>query len=120
MASKRGCVLRGSSSKAAQMPNTLTFPNLKFLSEAHAKKYLKLVDYHIVREKAFTLEDLQGFGEIGEALQQRHWVSFNNLIHDTNKTTGLEFYVNAAFGEVNSYTSYMRGEEVCPFTLIMR
>lgn len=90
---------RFSSSRAAPTPNAPTFLNLKFLSEAHANKYLKLVDYHIVRERAFTLDDLKGFGEVGGVLQQRRWVSFNNLIHETNKSIILEFYVNAAFGK---------------------
>lgn len=92
MASKRERLSRGSSSVAAPTPNAPTFPNLKFLSKAHAEKYLKLMDYHIVRKRTFPLEDLQGFGEIAEALQQRRWVSFNNLIHDTNKSISLEFY----------------------------
>lgn len=80
------------------MPNAPTFPNLKFISKAHAEKYLKLVDYHIVRERAFASEDLQVFGDIGGALQQRSWVCFNNLVHDTNKSIDLEFYENATFG----------------------
>lgn len=69
MASKRGRVSRGSSSRDAPMPSTLTFPNLKFISEVHAEKILKLVDHHIMKEKTFVLNDLQGFGEIGELLQ---------------------------------------------------
>ncbi|KAI5387234.1 hypothetical protein KIW84_073398 [Lathyrus oleraceus] len=73
MASKRGRLTRGSSSRASLTPHAHTFPSLKFLSEAHAEKYLKLVDYHIVRERAFACEDLQGFGEVMEMLQQRHW-----------------------------------------------
>ncbi|KAI5391744.1 hypothetical protein KIW84_076524 [Lathyrus oleraceus] len=101
MASKQGRLTRGSSSRAALTPNAPTFRNLKFLSEAHAEKYLKLVDYHIVRERAFTLGDLKGFGEVGEVLQQRGWVSFNNLIHETNKSIDLEFYANATYGEVS-------------------
>ena len=68
MASKRGHVSRGLSSRVAPTPNALTFPNLKFLSEAHAGKFLKLVDYHIVRKKEFNLNDLRGFEEIGENL----------------------------------------------------
>ncbi|KAI5398366.1 hypothetical protein KIW84_063960 [Lathyrus oleraceus] len=78
MASKRGHVSRGLSSRVAPTPNALTFPNLKFLSEAHAGKFLKLVDYHIVRKKEFNLNDLR------------------------------EFYANAAFGDADSYTSYVR------------
>lgn len=54
---------------AAPTPNTPTFSNLKFISEAHAKKYLKLVDYHIMREITFTYDDLQGFGKVEEVLQ---------------------------------------------------
>lgn len=91
MASKRGRLTRDSSSRAPPTPNALTFPNLKFLSKARAEKYLKLVDYHIVRERAFALDNLQGFGEVGEVLQQRRWVSFKNLIHEANKNIGLEF-----------------------------
>lgn len=96
-----------------------TFHNLKFLFEAHAEKYLKLLDYHIMGKRAFTLDDLQGFGEVGEVLQQRHWVSFNNLIHEINNSTGLEFYTNVAFGEVNSYTSYVWGKYIdySPFSI---
>lgn len=56
------------------------------------EKYLKLVDYHIVREKAFACEDLGDFREMVEMLQQRYWVCFNNLIQETNKSIGLEFY----------------------------
>lgn len=47
-----------------------------------------------------------------EMLQQRHWVSFNNLIHETNKTICLKFYANAAFSEVGAYTSYVRGKYI--------
>ncbi|KAI5441642.1 hypothetical protein KIW84_010917 [Lathyrus oleraceus] len=36
MASNRGRSIRGSSSRAAPTPNAPTFPNLKFLSKAHA------------------------------------------------------------------------------------
>lgn len=61
MALKRGKLTRGSSSSAAPTPNVPTFPNLKFLFEAHTEKYLKLVDYQIVRERAFTCDNLQGF-----------------------------------------------------------
>lgn len=89
MASKKGRVSRGSSLKDFQTPNASTFPNLKFVSETHAEKYLKLVDYHIVRERVFDLSDLQGFGDVEELFQQRQWVSFNNLIHETNKSIGL-------------------------------
>ncbi|KAI5419518.1 hypothetical protein KIW84_043622 [Lathyrus oleraceus] len=64
------------------MPNAPTFPNLTFLFEVYAGKYLKLVDYHIVRERAFALDDLQ------------------------------EFYANAAFDEVRTYTSYVRGKYI--------
>lgn len=70
MTSKRGRLSRGSSSRAAPTPNAHTFPNLKFLSDAHTEKYLKLVDYHIVRERAFILDDIQGFREVEEALKQ--------------------------------------------------
>lgn len=80
-------------------------PSQTLISEAHARKFLKIVDYHIIRE--FDLNDLRGFEEIGEHLQRRKWVSFNNLIHETNKSIRLEFYENAAFGGVNSYTSYV-------------
>lgn len=60
-----------------------------------------------MREKAFDLNDWKGFGEVGEVLQQRQWVSFNNMIHEANKSINLEFYANVTFGEVNSYTSYV-------------
>ncbi|KAI5396135.1 hypothetical protein KIW84_062369 [Lathyrus oleraceus] len=99
MASKRGRLTRGSSSRAAPNPNAPTFPDLKFISKSHAEKYLKLVDYHIVKERVFALDDLQGFGEVGEDVQQRRLASFNNLIHETNKNIGMEFYANAPFGE---------------------
>lgn len=58
MASKRGRVSRGSSSRAALTPSASIFLNLKFLSEAHAEIFLKLVDYHIVNEREFDLNDL--------------------------------------------------------------
>lgn len=45
-------------------------------------------------------------------LQQRQWVSFNDLIQKTNKTIGLEFYANAAFSDVGSYTSNVRGKQI--------
>lgn len=120
MASKRGRLTRGSSLRAAPAPNAPTFPNLKFIFEAHVEKYLKLVDFHIVRDMALTCEDLQGFGEVVEVLQQRYWVSFNNLIREANKNIGLEIYTNVTYGEVGTYTSYVRGEKVCPFTLNRR
>lgn len=112
MASNRGRLSRGLSSRVAPTPTAITFPNLKFLFEAHAEKDLKLVDYQIVKKRVFTLDDLQGFREAGEVLQQRHWVSFNNLFHEINKSIGLEFYANAVFGEVNSYTSYVWGKYI--------
>lgn len=68
MASKIGRVARGSSSRANPTPNAPTFPNLKFLSKANAEKYLKLVDYHTVRERAFVYDDLRGFKEVMEML----------------------------------------------------
>ncbi|KAI5445144.1 hypothetical protein KIW84_013412 [Lathyrus oleraceus] len=119
MDSKRGCMSRGSSSRASPTPSALTFPNLKFLSEAHAEKFLKIVDYHIMKERTFDLNYLRGFEEIGEHLQRSQWVSFNNLIREKNKSIGLEFYANAAFGVVNSYTSYVPGKyiEYSPFTI---
>lgn len=58
MASKRGRVSRGSSSRVALTPSSPTFPNLKFLSKAHADKFLKIVGYHIVNDRAFDLNDL--------------------------------------------------------------
>ncbi|KAI5422063.1 hypothetical protein KIW84_045494 [Lathyrus oleraceus] len=70
------------------------------------------MDYHIVRERAFDLNDLQGFGEVEELLQQRQWVSFNNLIHETNKSISLEFYVNAAFGKRTSVPIYPDDEMI--------
>lgn len=107
MDSKRGRITRGSSSQVAPTPNAPTLPNLKFLSEVNEEKYLKLVDYHIMRERAFACKDLGGFGEVVEILQQRHCMSFNNLIQETNKTIGLEFYANAALSDVGTYTSYV-------------
>lgn len=80
MASNRGRLTIGSSSRATPALYAPTFSNLKFLSEAHAEKDLNLVDYHTVREREFSCEDLQGFGEVVEMLQQRYWVSFKNLI----------------------------------------
>lgn len=112
MASKRGRLTIGSASRASPTPNAPTFPNLKFLSEAHAEKYLKLVDYRIMRERAFTCEDLQGFGEVVEVLQQKCWVSFNNWIREANENISLEFYANATFGEVGIYTSYVQGKYI--------
>ena len=58
VASKRGRVSRGSSSRASLTPSAPTFPNFEFLSEAHAEIFLKIVDYHVVKEKAFDLSDL--------------------------------------------------------------
>lgn len=69
MATKRGHVSRESSSRASLIPSSQTFSNLRFSSEAHAGNFLKLVDYHIVKERAFDLNDLRGFEEIGEHLQ---------------------------------------------------
>lgn len=37
MASKRGRIIRGSSSRVSPAPNAPTFPNMKFLSEANAE-----------------------------------------------------------------------------------
>lgn len=58
MASKRGRVSRGSSSRAALTPSALTFPNFKFLFKAYAEKFLKLLDYQIVWEKSFDINYL--------------------------------------------------------------
>lgn len=66
------------------------------------------MDYHIVRERDFSWDDLRGFEEVVEMLQQWQWVSFNDLIQNTNKTIGLEFYANVAFSDVGSYTSYCK------------
>lgn len=110
--SKRGRVTRGSSSCAAPAPNAPNFQNLKFLYEANAEKYLKLVDYHIVRYMEFTFEDLRGFEEVVEILQQWHWVSSNYLIQETNKTTSLDFYANEDFSDVGTYISYVRGKYI--------
>ncbi|KAI5405797.1 hypothetical protein KIW84_052535 [Lathyrus oleraceus] len=108
MALKGEIITRGLSSRVSPAPNALTFPNLKFILEANVEKYLKLVDYHIARERAFSCEDLQGFGEVVKMMQQRHWVSFNNLIREANKNICLKFYVNAEFSEVGTYTCYAR------------
>lgn len=70
MGPKRGGVERDSSSRATPVPNALTFPKLKFISEANVKKYLKLVDYYIIRERDFACDDLRGFEEVVEMLQQ--------------------------------------------------
>lgn len=100
-------------------PSAPTFPNLKFLSEAHAANFLKLVDYHIEKERAFDLNDLWDFEEIREHLQKMQWVSFNNLIHETNKSIDLEFYAIVAFGPSDSYTSYVWGKYIdySPFSI---
>lgn len=45
-------------------------------------------------------------------LQQRHQVSFNNLIQEGNKNISLEFYANVEFSKVGTYTSYVRGKYV--------
>ncbi|KAI5400875.1 hypothetical protein KIW84_065645 [Lathyrus oleraceus] len=50
-------VSRGSSSRDTLTSSPPAFPNLKFLSEVQAEKFLKLVDYEIVRERAFNLND---------------------------------------------------------------
>lgn len=71
-----------------------------------------MVDYHIVSEREFACEDLQDFGETVEVLQQRRWVSFNNLICEANKNIALDFYANTTFGEVGTYSSYVRGKYV--------
>lgn len=71
MASKRGRVTIDSSSHTNPAPNAPTFPNLKFLSEANAEKYLKFLDYHIMRERAFAYDELRGFEEVVDMLQQR-------------------------------------------------
>lgn len=86
--------------------------NHKFLSEVHPEKYLKMLDYHIMKERAFASEDVQGFKEVIEMLQQRWWVSFNNLIRETNKIIGLEFYTNADFGAHGTYQSYVWGKYI--------
>lgn len=46
-------------------------------------------------------------------------ISFNNLIHEMNKSIDLKFYVNMAFGDVNSYTSYVQGKYIdySPYTI---
>lgn len=103
---KRFTITRYSRTKC---PN---FSNLKFLSEVNIEKYLKLVDYHIVREKDSVSDDLRGFEEVVEMLQQRQCVSFNDLTQKTNKTIGLEFYANVAFSDVGCYTSYMWGKYI--------
>lgn len=43
-----------------------------------------------------------------KVLQQSHWVCFNNLIREANKNICLELYANATFGEVGTYTYYVR------------
>lgn len=107
IASKRGRVTSVSLSRDFPEPNAPNFPNLKFLSEANVEKYLNLVGYNIVREITFVCEDLRGFREMVEMLQQWHLVIFNNLIQETNKTIGLEFYTNEDFGYVGTCTSYV-------------
>ncbi|KAI5417706.1 hypothetical protein KIW84_042356 [Lathyrus oleraceus] len=111
---KRGRLTRDSSSRTAPTPYAHTYPNLKFLSKAHAGKYLKLADYHIVREIAFACDDLQGFGKVVEALKQRSWVSFNNFIQEANENIGLEFYTNATFGERVGVPAYPDDEMIRP------
>lgn len=112
MCPKRGRVEKCSPSRATPTPSAPTFPNLKFLSEANVGKYLKFMDYHIMREISFACKDLRGFKEVVEMLQQRQWVCFNDLIQKTNKTIGLKFYENDDFSDVGSYTSYVQGKYI--------
>lgn len=64
MGPKRGKVIRGFSSHATPALNASTFPNLKFISETNVEKYLKMVGYHSVRERAFACDDLRGFEKV--------------------------------------------------------
>lgn len=115
MATKRSRVSRAlqpSTSNPQPTPDAPTFPKYKFYSEANAEIYLKLSSYHIMRERAFNCKDLGGYDELVATLQQRQWVRFNNLIQETNKSIGLEFYENDAHHDSNSYTSYVRSKYV--------
>lgn len=110
--SKKSRVSQESTLTLQLAPYAHTFLNYKFPSEPNAEKYLKLVIYHLVKEMAFNCEDLGWYNDLVETLQQRQWVWFNNLIQETNKFIGLQFYANVAYLDANSYISYVRGKYV--------
>lgn len=112
MEPKRKRASRASTSTAQLAQEAPTFPNYKFLSENNAKKYLKLLNYRIVRENTFDCENLDGYEEFVDMLQQRKLVRLNNLIQHTNKCIRLEFYANDAYLDINKYKSYVRGKYV--------
>ncbi|KAL5099036.1 hypothetical protein RYX36_003363 [Vicia faba] len=80
MESKRSRIQIGSTSNPQSTPGAPIYPNFQFLFEANAKKYLKLEPYHVVMERAFDMEDLVGFEDEVEMIQQRHW-SFMQALH---------------------------------------
>lgn len=41
-----------------------------------------------------------------------NWVKLNDLIQETNHTTGFEFYANAYQHGMNDYTSYVIGNYI--------
>lgn len=71
-----------------------------------------MLNYRIVRENTFDCENLDGYEEFVDMLQQRKLVRLNNLIQHTNKSIGLEFYANDAHLDINKYKSYVRGKYV--------
>lgn len=89
MEPKRKRASRASTSTTQLTQEAPTFPNYKFLSEKNAKKYLKLLNYRIVRGNTFDCEILDGYEEFVYMLQQRKLVRLNNLIQHTNKSIGL-------------------------------
>lgn len=88
------------------------FPTFCFFTEAHAEKYLMVKNFDVVKDKDFDVENLEGYKELSLMLEERGYMTLNNIIKETNKSIGLEFYAHVDLRMFKGYTSYVQGMSI--------
>lgn len=65
-----------------------------------------------MNERYFDVESLEGYEELISVLEEKGWMMLNNLIKETNKFIGLEFFTNVILRMFKNHISYVWGQSI--------
>lgn len=111
MAPKRIRTSNPSTSFVPPPPHTTPkYPTYLFTSQDNVEKFLRILEYTVVKERFFDVTMISGYEELSLMLEARGCTYLNGLIKEANQSIGFELYASFANWDLKDYMSYVRGK----------
>lgn len=104
--------MQDASSSNPPAPNAQAFLTYLFSTEKHREKRNRVINYNVVKERDFEVDNLEGYDDFVVVLERSGWSRLNCVIQETNQSIGLDYYANVAHRQFKDYTSYVRGKSI--------